>query len=262
MAVVQSRPSMQPPFTATTFLPCEDSTSSQQGTYASGRQPLTYRSCVDQSSPALLAKVTAQASPSDVGFSVRLPLSCRHTRTVFGPKRLASCDHSTVSLTAPHRHRADSDVLVTAQQLRVRQRKPGEDGRGPKCRARLALALVAVANIQCQRLRGWCLEADSSALAAGVHVGGDAQAKRCHTRKGQNQKDKKRERKQRTRWLFLLKPTFAQTSQFMGTSCSCSRRASYGCPCRRLHGVRPSSGPPDKAADRVGTGRRRGVAAN
>jgi len=32
MAVVQSRPSMQPPFTETTFLPCDDRTSSQQGT--------------------------------------------------------------------------------------------------------------------------------------------------------------------------------------------------------------------------------------
>lgn len=62
-----------------------------------------------------------------------------------------------------------TNSLVAAQQLGVRQLEPREDGRRAKRRARLPLAVVAVADVQCQGLLGRRLEANSSALAAGVH---------------------------------------------------------------------------------------------
>jgi hypothetical protein len=64
----------------------------------------------------------------------------------------------------------------------------------------LALALVAVADIQRQRLRGWCLEADSSALATRVHVCDGAQA----TDLTQGQKNIKKRGERRTKRLFIF----------------------------------------------------------
>lgn len=60
---------------------------------------------------------------------------------------------------------------VDAQQLSIGQRKTRKDGRGPKGRARLALALVTVTDVERQWLVQRRLEGDAAALATGLHGG-------------------------------------------------------------------------------------------
>lgn len=122
---------------------------------------------MDEPSAALLAEVT-------VGWLSQSPL--------LPPSRLFSShlpEHrlprrrrppTTTSRQEPSpAGKLQGDSLVALQQLSVWQREPGEDGRRPKGRARLALAIVAVTDVQRQRFGSRRLEADGSALAAGVH---------------------------------------------------------------------------------------------
>jgi hypothetical protein len=61
---------------------------------------------------------------------------------------------------------------VAAQQLRVGELKPREDGRGAKRRARLPLAVLAVADVEGEGLRGGRLEAHGAALTGRFHDDG------------------------------------------------------------------------------------------
>jgi hypothetical protein len=146
----------------------------------------TYRRGVDQPGPALLAKVAAEwvgCVRADLQVS-RLSLDCVPVQCVSRRRRppatTATSSDSLCSklprvLPVPvTRESGRLHPRVTAQQLGIRQLEPGEDGRGAKRRARLALARVAVANVQCQGLLGRRLEPDGPALTASVHLGGEA----------------------------------------------------------------------------------------
>jgi hypothetical protein len=100
MAVLQSRPSMQPPLTATTFLPLWFNKPSQRHVAEHGR-PIwflsTYRRRVDQPGAALLAKVTVGKLVSQATRQTTHSVS--HTSTWSGPEKSASCNNMSLSGT-------------------------------------------------------------------------------------------------------------------------------------------------------------------
>jgi hypothetical protein len=138
MAVLQSKPSMQPPLTATTFLPLWFNKPSQRHVAEHGR-PIwflcTYRRRVDQPGAALLAKVTVGKLVSQATRQTTHSVS--HTSTWSGPEKSASCNNRSLSGTDSTHTSRPGHSLIALQQLGIWQRESGKDGRGAKRRAGL-----------------------------------------------------------------------------------------------------------------------------
>jgi len=82
---------------------------------------------------------------------------------------VSSTRHATHQQSAIEGAQVLQNSLVAAQQLRIRELEPGEDGRSAKGRASLATTLGAMADVKCQGLFARRLEGDGSALALGLH---------------------------------------------------------------------------------------------